>query len=164
MGRAAELLRTARREGGLTQAAFAQLAGVTQSVVSEYENGRREPSFAVVDHMLSTIGLTIEVAPVPRERGYMRDRVLARAKELRAALEPLGAESIRLFGSVARGDDTESSDIDLLVDIPSTVGMFDLLRMQRAAEELLDRRVDLVPRSGLKPDIARAIGQESIVL
>ncbi|MGM7670509.1 helix-turn-helix domain-containing protein [Microbacterium sp. A93] len=164
MGRAAELLRIARQESGLTQVALAQLAGVTQSVISEYENGRREPSFAVVDHLLSTIGLTIEVSPLLVERGHVRTRVLARANELRAALEPLGAEIIRLFGSVARGDDTESSDVDLLVDVSPTVGMFDLLRMQREAEALLGRRVDLIPRSGLKPDIARIIEREAITL
>jgi len=59
MGSAAELLRFARQQSGLTQAALARLAGVTQSVISEYENGRREPSFAAVDRIVAAAGLEI---------------------------------------------------------------------------------------------------------
>lgn len=163
MSRAAELLRLARRESGLTQAALAQLTGVPQSVISEYENGRREPSFGAVDRLLSAAGLVVEVVPrAPEER--MLSNVRSRAAQLRAALEPLGALDIRVFGSVARSEDTEGSDVDLLVDIAPNVGMFALLRMQREAEAILGRTVDLVPRSGLKPDVADSALREAIRL
>jgi len=94
----------------------------------------------------------------------MLPQVLTHAAKLRRALMPLGAQSIRLFGSVARGDDTESSDIDLLVAVEPDVGLFTLLSMQREAEEILGRPVDLVPSTGLKPGIADAIERDSIAL
>lgn len=164
MGRAAGLLRHAREESGLTQAALARLAGMTQSVISEYENGRREPSFDAVDRLFSAAGLEIEISPRVEHRNRMLDQVLSHSDELRRALRPLGATRIRVFGSVARGDDSSSSDVDLVVDTAPTVSMFDLLRMRRAAEAVLGRAVDLVPFDGLKPAVAAAVEREAVVL
>jgi len=164
MGRAAELLRLARRESGLTQAALAALAEVPQSVISEYENGRREPSFAAVDRLISAAGFALHVSPQPQRDERMLARVRARATELRRVLEPLGATNIAVFGSVARGEETESSDVDLLIDVAPDVGLFALLRMQREAESILERPVDLIPRPGLKPEVARSADRDAVPL
>lgn len=164
MGRAAGLLRHAREESGLTQVALARLAGMTQSVVSEYENGRREPSFDAVDRLISAAGLEIEISPRTERRSRMLDQVSSQSDALYRALRPLGATRIRVFGSVARGDDSESSDIDLVVDTSTAVSMFDLLRMQREAEAVLGRSVDLVPLDGLKPAVAAAVEREAVAL
>lgn len=90
--------------------------------------------------------------------------VRAQAAELQRALKPLGARAIHVFGSVARGDDTDASDVDLLVDLAPDVGMFNLLRMQSEAETILGRPVDLVPRTGLKPEVAETALREAILL
>lgn len=164
MSRAAEVLRHARRESGLTQASLAALAGVPQSVISAYENGRREPSFGALDHLLTAAGLTVEVVPRTRPGSAMRDRVLAHSDDLHRALQPLGARGITLFGSVARGDDTPGSDVDLVVDVEPTVSMFTLLRMQREAETILGRKVDLIPREGLKSAVAASIERDGVSL
>lgn len=164
MSRAGDVLRQARLRSGLTQSGLAALAAMPQSVISEYETGRREPSFEAVDRLLTAAGLVIEVSPAPTTKGHARDLVLSRAGALRRALRPLGAERIRLFGSVARGEDTADSDVDLLVDIDPAVGMFSLLRMQREAEAILGRPVDLIPNGGLKPAVADEILREAIVL
>ncbi|MDT0156538.1 helix-turn-helix domain-containing protein [Microbacterium sp. ARD32] len=164
MSRAAELIRLARRESGLTQSALAQLTGIPQSVISAYEKGRREPSFGAVDQLISAAGLTVEISSRTGQEARMLSRVRSRAAELHAALEPLGARAIRVFGSVARGDDTSTSDVDLLVDLAPDVGLFNLLRMQGQAESILGRDVDLVPREGLKPDVAEAALREAILL
>ena len=87
-----------------------------------------------------------------------------RSSDLRTLLSEYGVTNIEVFGSVARGDDGEDSDIDLLVDIAPTVGLFDLLRAQSAAESLLGRAVDLIPRQGLKPDVAETIRGEIVPL
>lgn len=113
---------------------------------------------------ISATGLAVEVTPRIPESQRARDRVIALSYELRRVLLPLGAQRIRLFGSVARGEESESSDIDLAVDVAPTVGMFDLLRMQREAEKILGRPVDLVPTAGLKPAVAEAIEHEAITL
>ena len=60
---------------------------------------------------------------------------------------------LSLFGSRVRGDFTESSDYDILVDFQpnSGVSLFEFSRMQIDLEELIGTKVDLVPKSGLKP-------------
>lgn len=164
MSRAAEVLRRVRQESGLTQSALAQLAGIPQSVISEYENGRREPSFDAVDRLFAAAGFVIDFSGREGPASSTLNRVRASAADLRRALEPFGVHRIRLFGSVARGEDSETSDIDLLVDVDPDTGMFDLLRMQREAESILGRRVDLVPNQGLKPAVAESVERESILL
>lgn len=75
-----------------------------------------------------------------------------------------GVSSLRVFGSVARGTDTESSDIDLLVDVSSETGMFALARFERDVSSLLEHRVDVVPEQSLKPGVAATVLKEAIPL
>lgn len=55
-----------------------------------------------------------------------------------------------MFGSVARGDAGEDSDIDLLVDFEPDSSLFDLLHLTEELEQLLGHRVDVVSTGGLK--------------
>ncbi|GLI27711.1 hypothetical protein ARHIZOSPH14_19530 [Agromyces rhizosphaerae] len=93
--------------------------------------------------------------------GPLRARLNANREELLAALERLGASNVRVFGSVARGDETATSDIDLLVDLTEAVGLFDLGRMRSTAEGILDAPVDIVPADSLKVDIAADVLREA---
>lgn len=58
---------------------------------------------------------------------------------------------MRLFGSLARGEERPTSDIDLLVDFSEGSSLFDLIRMARELEALLGRSVDVISVGGLKP-------------
>ncbi|MDQ3610781.1 MAG: helix-turn-helix domain-containing protein [Actinomycetota bacterium] len=58
---AAEILRTARRQAGLSQRAMAQASGISAATLAAVEAGRRVPSFAVVDAVLAAAGLEIAV-------------------------------------------------------------------------------------------------------
>ena len=69
-----------------------------------------------------------------------------------------------MFGSVARGTDTESSDVDLLVDLSPAVGILGLIGLEREIAEILGREVDVVPAAGLKPGIASQALAEAIPL
>ena len=98
----AESLRERRQRLGLTQADLARRAGTSQSAVAAYESGAKVPSSATqqrLDRCLS---------PLPRQ-------VLADHRNAVIDL-PAGhrAKAVRVFGSVARGEDTFDSDIDLL--------------------------------------------------
>jgi predicted nucleotidyltransferase len=73
------------------------------------------------------------------------------------------ANRVRLFGSVAHGDDRTDSDIDLLVDFDPDSSLFDLMRMTRELEELLGHPVDVVSAGSLK-DRDRHILSESVDL
>ncbi|GGI45850.1 nucleotidyltransferase family protein [Agromyces flavus] len=91
----------------------------------------------------------------------LRSRLNANREELLTELGRLGASNVRVFGSVARGDESATSDIDLLVDLTEDVGMFGLGSMRSAAERILDAPVDIVPASSLKPDVADAALREA---
>ena len=68
-------------------------------------------------------------------RGH-RDSVLRIAASL-------GARNVRVFGSVMHGEDTEESDVDLLVDVPKGTTLLDMVRLQNAIEEELGVSVDV---------------------
>ncbi|WP_097181857.1 helix-turn-helix domain-containing protein [Curtobacterium sp. 314Chir4.1] len=150
---AAELIRDARLRAELTQVQLAVRAGVTQSVISTYENGRREPSLVALQRLLLAAGFTtvIDLRPI-EEPQPLRDRVTAVRQELTAIVHRYGGRDPRLFGSVARGEDGPSSDVDLMVDLEPGLGIFALMRIQDAAEQLLGVRVDVVDAAGMGAD------------
>ncbi|GGI45808.1 putative nucleotidyltransferase [Agromyces flavus] len=80
---------------------------------------------------------------------------LARANRIR---------SVRVFGSVARGDETAESDVDLLVDPEADASLFDLAQFELDLESLLDRPVDVVSRRSLDPERDRAVLDEAVEL
>jgi len=79
-----------------------------------------------------------------------RTLVDAKRNEINDLVRRHGGRSVALFGSVARGDDTASSDIDFLVEFTSGSSLFDLMDLQEALEGLLGVSVDVVSIGGLK--------------
>ncbi len=72
-----------------------------------------------------------------------------------------GALRVRVFGSQARGAATESSDIDLLVDLEPGRDLFDLVGLKQELEALLGRKVDVLEEEGLSPYLRDRILQEA---
>lgn len=62
-----------------------------------------------------------------------------------------GARNVRVFGSVARGEATEQSDVDFLVDMEPGRSLFDLGGLHFDLEELLGRKVDIETTGGISP-------------
>jgi len=75
-----------------------------------------------------------------------------------------GAHNIRVFGSVARGDADESSDIDLLVDFKPDRSLLDHAALVLDLEELLGRKVDVVTEKGIYWLLRRRILKEARAL
>lgn len=69
-----------------------------------------------------------------------------------------------MYGSVARGEDTATSDIDLLVDLDDGVSLVDLIGLERELRKLLGVDVDVVPADTLKPCIRALVLSEAIPL
>jgi len=150
---------------GMTQVELAARARIAQSVVSAYESGRREPGFETVNHLLASAGFTVDLVLTPAvDRSPLRVAVDKNRSRLTRELRKLGASRVRLFGSVARGEDGPQSDIDLLVDVDPEVGLFALGRMRAEAERILHAVVDIVPANSLKPDVAEQVLAEAITL
>jgi uncharacterized protein len=78
----------------------------------------------------------------------LRSLVSARREQVMAVAARHHANRVRVFGSVARGDDRPDSDMDLLVDFAPDSSLFDLMRMARELEDLLGIRSMWCPRAG----------------
>lgn len=161
----------ARHRAGMSQAELARRANVSQPVISAYERDRREPGLEMLRKLVEATGhdLTIELTPKPaRPRGLPDTPVGRRIRRHRRAMNAIaaqrGAANLRVFGSTARGDDTDASDIDLLVDLAPGTGLLGLIGLQRELSTLLGKDVDLVPAAGLKPDVRSAVLAEAIDL
>lgn len=72
-----------------------------------------------------------------------RDAVLALAAQY-------GASNLRVFGSVARGEETPDSDIDIVADFAPGQSYADLWSLQDALEDMFGRKVDLISQPGIK--------------
>lgn len=69
-----------------------------------------------------------------------------------------------IFGSFARGEESESSDIDILVDFREGADLFDLVGLSMFLEEKLHRPVDIVPADTIKAEIRDTILKETIYI
>ncbi len=140
-------------------------------MISAYESGRREPALSTLSRLVAaagqrlTVGLEASEAPV---RGLPDTRLGRRLRQHRAALiaaaERHGASNLRVFGSVARGEEGPDSDVDLLVDLAPGTGLFRLATLQRELEEILHVDVDLAPADSLKPRVRADAEREAIPL
>ena len=78
--------------------------------------------------------------------------------------ERSGARNVRIFGSVARGDNDARSDVDFLVDLEPGRSLLDLIRLQRTLEALLDTSVDVVSSRGLRERVRERVMAEALPL
>lgn len=69
--------------------------------------------------------------------------------EILAIAAKHGASNVRIFGSVVRGEDTEESDVDVLVDMAADRSLYDLVGFQQEIEALVGRKADGLTENGL---------------
>jgi predicted nucleotidyltransferase len=68
-----------------------------------------------------------------------------------------GASRVRVFGSTARGEDRDDSDLDLLVDLPAGTSLLTIVALQQDIADTLGVPVDLLTERELDPDLASQI-------
>ena len=95
----------------------------------------------------------------------MRDHLLEqhRAEILRVA-SAHGARNVRIFGSRARGEGDEASDVDILVELERGRTLLDLVRLKRELEEITSCAVDVVTDNGLSPILRDEILSQAVAL
>ena len=168
--KAASLLREARTAAGLSQAELAQRCGTTQSVISVYEAGRRQPSVPTLVALIAATGYELDLTIGKPRRGVQRltgpvgRRLRRRRREVLDVASRHGVRVLGVFGSVARGEDRPDSDVDLLVVLPGGMGLFAVTRVQNELEALLGSPVDLIPESGLKAGVRPAVEADLVPL
>jgi transcriptional regulator with XRE-family HTH domain len=107
--RSADLLITARRQSGLTQAQMAKIAKTTQSAIAAYEAGRREPTVPVLQRMLEATGHNLVIAFEADENIY---RIADLARDIRKTPAKNGERRLRLVFEFLR-DVNESQQLSL---------------------------------------------------
>ena len=88
----------------------------------------------------------------------------SRREEIISIAARHGARNVRVFGSVARGEDDEKSDIDLLVEFESGRSLLDHAGLWLELQDLLGCKVDVVSERGIKPRIRERVLREAVPL
>jgi predicted nucleotidyltransferase len=88
----------------------------------------------------------------------LRDEAITKLKQHETELRQLGVEHLYLFGSTARGEAREDSDVDLFFDHPEgSLGLFQLMDVKDTAARILGRKTDIMTRRSLHPVLRQRI-------
>lgn len=99
----------------------------------------------------------IREVPTLEELRAKRDTILGLA-------DLYGAFDVRVFGSVARGDATGDSDVDLVMRFPSGTSIFDLVGLWLDLQELLGRDVNLLDEAALESRFKQNVERDALPL
>jgi predicted nucleotidyltransferase len=92
------------------------------------------------------------------------DTLVLNREQILAIAARHGARNVRIFGSVARGEDTPESDVDLLVEFEPGRGLLNHAALIEELQNLLGCKVDVASHNGLKPRIRQRVIEEAVVL
>ena len=164
---AAELIKKARASSGLSQVQLAERAGTSQSAIAAYEAGAKSPSVRTLDKLIRATGLTmtVRVNKAPPAHGELLNFTRSHQGELRSAAMRRRIRNLRVFGSTARGEENDQSDIDLLVDFDADkLGAAPLAGFKREAQAILGRTVDVSTPEMLNETVRRTVLAEAVPL
>ncbi len=88
----------------------------------------------------------------------------ARRQEILSHADEHGARNVRVFGSTARGEAEESSDVDLLVEMEPGRNLLDLIGLWQDLEDLLGTHVDVLSDGGVSRHLRERIYAEAVPL
>lgn len=147
MGNCGSDLRARRARAGLTQRELAERSGTSQPAIAAIEKGVRSPALET----RARLDAALRVRP-----SILLENALVQVREVLGRYQ---VTNPRVFGSVARGEDTEESDVDLLVTTPPDFDIFDKVMLSEALEDALGVHVDVVPDDARGPAVARAVAE-----
>lgn len=176
MADVSEVIRRTRTAAGLSQAELAARAGTSQPALARYETGVTLPTLPTLERVVSACDRALQVravratspsAPITSVRGQLGSQALQLRRNRRRLLDAAracGVRRVRVFGSLARGEEAPGSDIDLLVDLEPGRTLLDLAAFGRHAEEILAAPVDVATPDMLKERIQAEAEAEAIPL
>jgi predicted nucleotidyltransferase len=172
----AALIRRARAGAELSQVELAGRASTSQPALARYETGTTLPALPTLERLLSACGRRLQIRAVratgpPTPGTSVRGQLGPRARKLRQhrrrllhAAHERGVRRVRVFGSLARGEDAPGSDVDLLVDLEPDRTLLDLAAFRREAEEILGTPVDVATADMLKDRIRAEVEAAAVPL
>jgi len=169
------IIRQARLGANLSQVDLAARAGTSQSALARYETGAALPTLPTLERLLAACGRRLEIQTPPTRRpsrvnsmrsqlGPQADQLRRQRRRLLDAAEKHGVGHLRAFGSLARGEATTESDVDLLVDLKPGRTLLDLAAFRREAGEILGLSVDVATTDMLKERIRDEVLSEALPL
>jgi uncharacterized protein len=93
-----------------------------------------------------------------------RDDAISRLSQHEADLKRLGVEHPYMFGSTARGEAKEGSDVDLFFDERGKLGLFELMDVKEYAASILGRKADIMTRDSLHKTLRRQIEETAVLV
>ena len=168
--RSSNVLRQARVISGMSQIEVARKSGINQSVISDYERGKREPGADTFLQLLDILGVGIDLRPKRRTRvpalpdSRLARLVLRNRREIVELAREHGVRNVRVFGSVATGKTNKRSDIDFLVDLEPGVGLITMISLELKLRDLLGVKVDIGPARLLKPNMRDEVSAHAVAL
>jgi predicted nucleotidyltransferase/DNA-binding Xre family transcriptional regulator len=170
LGRDIKRLRLAR---GLTADALARSVGITENAIRKLEAGdSKEPRFSTGLRIASTLrvdpGKLVRGRPVATaiRPGPELASAIQRIRENRGRLKQRGVAHVSIFGSVARGDATASSDIDIIVKPaePRPFTLIDLGFVSDILRDILGAKVDVLTYESVRQSRFAQRAQEEAVI
>jgi len=95
---------------------------------------------------------------------YQNDLLKSRREEILGIAAKHGAQNVRVFGSVARGDADSQSDIDLLVEFKRGTTLLGHAALMQELEDLLGVKVDVVSERGLRDRVRERVLREAVAI
>ena len=141
-------VRTARKEL-VSAIRRASRAGMNQRAIAQ-ATGRSQPEISRLTRLSSA-------TPLGR-------KLTKQVPVIRRIVQKAGGRNVRVFGSVARGEDGPGSDIDLLFEMGNPLSLMELARLELSIREALDVDADLVPENSLRPDLWERVLDEAVPL
>ena len=162
------MLINARKSSLLTQQQVADRAGTSQTAVNRYERGVQTPSVDTLKRLLKANGfdlvLDVKKTRAIGERSDLYRKVMENRGRIKYLLTKAGATNIRIFGSVARGEDNDLSDLDILVQRVEGRNVLDIYKCHHAIKRLLGVRVDIGIEHLLTTEVRKSAVRDSIPL
>lgn len=93
-----------------------------------------------------------------------KEETVKAIKALQEELKKYKVLDIGLFGSIVRGEQKQTSDIDVLVDFAEDADLFDLVGLGLFLEEKLGQKVDVVPRKALRKELREGVLKEVVTV
>jgi predicted nucleotidyltransferase len=89
------------------------------------------------------------------------DTIISTISSIKPVLrDQYNVKKIGIFGSYIRGEQTKSSDLDILVEFEKPISLFRFMDLEEYLEQILSKKIDLVSKKALKPRIGKHILEE----
>lgn len=166
----AVLIKEKRKEAGLTQKAMGELVGVSLKAVRQVEQGEEDHvNVGSLKRILAYFALTLSTVentsiPLHRDGIIPKHELMEKLKSIRSAIsKPYGIQRMKLFGSYARGEAREDSDVDILLTPFRSLSFKEIVRIEKIFEEVLGhKKIDIVMEHEIAPEI-QASAQEDFI-